>query len=266
MLSQFAEAFRPVASQLGGTHALEDLPIAVRPRPCPPLLGAREDHREGIRDEVSDLPAGVFQHRIDRFRRSEPARRWWHANRLEKVAVPAPAFIAFPPPPVRHNEPESTSRARNAPTFHQRRRCVRKRPESETADHGVEGLGPHRKLLSVHAREEDPRHGPRVRCFTCPAKHGLGQVNTDRQTPRSDRLSGGHERRAGTAGHIEDASTPGDPDAINEPAGEVAKDVRSNRPVGLCHSVEDTPHLRLVSAHSPMLTGSRPARRWRRQA
>jgi hypothetical protein len=167
--------------------------------------------------------------------------------------MPAPALIALPPPAVRHNEAQSSSRVRNAPTFHQCRQRVRKRSEGETAQHGVEALGPNRKLLRVHAREEDPRPGPGLRSSTCAAKHGLGQVNTDRQTPSPDGFGGGHERRTGTAGHVDDPSAPGDPDAFNESSAEVTKEVRSARPVGGRRPVEDTPHRRFMSVHRPML-------------
>jgi hypothetical protein len=177
--------------------------------------------------------------------------------------MPAPTLIAFPPPAVTHNEAQSSSRVRNAPTFPQCRQWIRKRAEGEAADHGVEALGSDPKLLSVHAREQDPRPGPGVLGSTRAAKHGLGQVNTDRQTPSPDGFGGGHKRRAGAAGHIDDPSAPGDPDAINEPSAEVPKEVRSDRPVGGGRPVKDTPHRRFVSLHSPMLTRSRSARRLR---
>ncbi len=172
--------------------------------------------------------------------------------------MPAPALIAFPPPAVRHNEAQLSSRVRNAPTFQQCRQRVRKRSEGETAQHGVDALGSDRQLLRVHAREEDPPPGPGLCSSTCAAKHGLGQVNTDRQTPSPDGVGGGHERGAGAAGHIDDPSAPGDPYAFNESSAEVTKEVRSDRPVGVCRPVKDTPQRRVVSVHSPMLTRSRP--------
>jgi hypothetical protein len=86
--------------------------------------------------------------------------------------MPAPALIAFPPPAVRHNEPQSSSRVRNAPAFPQSGQWVRKRTKGETADHGVEALGSDRQLLSVHAREED-RPGPGVRSRIDAAEHRL---------------------------------------------------------------------------------------------
>src|ERR671911_65309 len=56
-----------------------------------------------------------------------------------------------------------------------------------------------------------------------------------------------------------DPSALGDPEAINEPTTEVTEEVRSNRPVSACRPVEDVASaLLFVSAHSPILTRSRP--------
>jgi hypothetical protein len=173
--------------------------------------------------------------------------------------MPAPALIAFPPPAVRHNEPQSSSRVCNAPAFPQCRQWVRKRAKGETAHDGVEALGSHRQLLSVHAHEEDRRPGPGVRSRIYAAEHRLRQVNADRQAPSPDGFGGGHEGRAGAAGQIHDTSALGDPDPINKPTAEVTEEVGSHRPIGACRPVEDvSPGRRLVSVHSPILTSSRP--------
>ena len=171
--------------------------------------------------------------------------------------MPAPALIAFPPPAIRHNEPQSSSPVRNAPALpqcrqwpetSQGRNCRPRRRSSRIGPPAAE------RPCTLGGRRTGRGVPPDLRGGAWPL---TGQGRPTGPQPRRLRRRARGPRRCRRPDPR--PVRPGGSRCNQRADGRSDRKVGSHRPVGACRPVKHvSPGRRLVSSHSAILTRSRP--------